>query len=151
MKIPNKWWFPDHFLCEKCDTLTDKLTLFNDVHLNNHLFDCYMFWHVIGGIFLGLVLKRFDYVIIANFLFEIIENSYLGVSYWIYSGISTKLEYDTYINIIGDILCVIAGFYISKRGFRVSMYGVVIMLILFFTVPMCLEKSETLKQIRNML
>ena len=151
MQLPKKLWYTNHFFCDKCDTLTDKLSLFNDHHINNHLFDCFMFWHVIGGIFLGLVLKRFDYVMIANILFEIIENSFIGVTVWIKSGVSNKIERDTYMNIIGDTLSVIVGFCISKRGFRISMYAVGLMLLLFFTVPMFLEKSETRKEILNVV
>ena len=98
---------------------------------------------------MGLMLKRLDYVILANFLFEFIENTRVGVSFWIQSGVSNKYEYDTYLNIIGDTLCVIAGFYISRKGRRVSMYMAILLLILFFTVPMFLEKSETRIQIRN--
>lgn len=153
MNLPSreKFWYPDHFLCGKCTKLTDKLTLFNDEHLNSHLLDCFSFWHIIGGILLGLILKRVDYVILVNLLFEFIENTHLGVSFWIQSGVSNKHEYDTYINIIGDTLCVMAGFYISRKGLRVSIYAAILLLILFFTVPMFLEKSETRNEIRNIM
>ena len=145
------WWYPDHVLCEKCNTFAEKIVPFNDSHLNKHLFDFFTLWHIIGGIFLGLVFKRLDYVLIGNFLFEFIENTYIGVDFWIKSGISNNQEYDTYLNILGDSIGVLIGYYVSKKGLQVSLYVAILALVLFFTLPFFFEKSESKKQIRNML
>ena len=100
---------------------------------------------------MGLVFKRLDYVLIGNFLFEFIENTYIGVDFWIKSGISNNLEYDTYLNILGDSIGVLIGYYVSKKGLQVSLYVAILALVLFFTLPFFFEKSESKKQIHNML
>ena len=86
--------------------------------------------HIVGGIILGLMFNNIYYVIIICILFEILENSFLGVSFWTFIDFSDHLEYDTYINIIGDLLCSIVGFYITKLGVDISIkIGIALTLI----------------------
>jgi hypothetical protein len=115
-----KLFYSDSFLCNKCKTIDKKLQLINNKHYSKHFLDIYSLFHIVGGIILGLMFNNIYYVIIIAILFEIWENSFLGVSFWLGIHFSDHLEYDSYINIIGDLLCSIVGFYITKLGVDIS-------------------------------
>lgn len=110
----NKIFFTSHFLCPECETLEDKLEVFSNKHYSQHLLDDYSFTHIIWGIIYGLTLKNLKNVLLANFIFEFFENSFIIVE--LYKKAGYERTFDTWINIIGDTLCVLFGYLISKLG-----------------------------------
>lgn len=110
----DKIFFTQHLLCPECKTLDDKLILFNNNHYSQHLFDDYSFTHIIWGIIYGLTLKKFKKTLMANFIFEFFENSFIIVN--LYKRAGYVRTFDTWINIVGDTLCVLLGYLISKLG-----------------------------------
>ena len=137
-EIKSKLFYSENFLCGMCHDFDSKITLFNDYHASQHLFDYWSFVHILFGIILGLIFKNFIIILIVSCAFELIENSFFGVSLWKNLGVSASINsfnYDTYINIIGDTICVLMGFYISKLGIKQSLYAItVIMFILSLSI-----------------
>ena len=130
-----KVFYTDCFFCFKCKTIGKKLQLYTEHHLNKHLFDPYSLYHILFGIILGLLLNNLGYVIIVAFLFEIWENSFFGVLYWKHIGLSklNEFDYDNVLNIIGDIICAIIGFYISRLGTNRSIIIIILFLFIYIS------------------
>lgn len=144
--ITDKFFYTEYFFCQICKSFESKLELFNDSHTNMHLFDYWSFLHIIFGIFLGILFKNIIIVLIINFAFEFWENSYVGVNLWQNIGVSfpDKLDYDTYINIIGDTICVLLGFYISSFGIETSLTAIALILIIIGLFAIIDENSSIL-------
>lgn len=134
-----KLFYPDSILCPICETYKDKLKLYNDNHDNYHLFDSFSFTHVSWGIIYGLILKKFKYILIANFSFEFIENSFIIVN--LYKKMGYIRTYDTYINILGDTMSIITGYLLSKLGKATS----IIIIIILETALLLMGKDSILK------
>ena len=150
--ISEKILYTQDFFCPFCKDIPSKMVLFNDNHSSQHFFDCWSFFHIIGGILLGLVVKNVEFVIIICVIFEIIENCFPGVMLWKVLGFSKLLNcYDTYINIIGDTLCVLLGFYISKLGIVSSFHFILSMLFIVLFFMLWMKNCSVTKQISNSL
>jgi len=130
-----KLFYTDSIFCHKCKTIGEKLQLYTEHHINKHFFDPYSLYHIIFGIILGLLLNNLGYVIIVAFLFEICENSFFGVFYWKNIGLSKLNEfyYDDVLNIIGDIISAIIGFYISRLGTIRSIIIIILFLFIYIS------------------
>lgn len=135
----------EFFLCPFCKDISNKLTLFNDSHACSHLFDSWSFFHIIGGLLLGLLFDGLGIVIFINFLFEFFENSYIGIHFWSNLGfisVQDRSGCDTYMNILGDTICVIFGFFISKKfGFNVSLVFITIYFLIILLCVTCFNSS----------
>ena len=147
------------FFCDKCKTFDGKLQLFHEYHVSRHLFDMYSIYHIVWAIILGLIFKNIYYVITIAVLFEIWENSYFGTQFWKDIGLSLnkhELLYDDVINIIGDILCAVIGYYISRLGLKKSIISIVLFLLTLVlyikmnpTTPTAVDHIRTIKRLLN--
>ena len=153
-EVKEKFFYANSFLCTLCKDFDSKLECFNDYHTSQHLFDCWSFIHVIGGIALGLIFNSLIITLILNFLFEFVENTKYGVSFWEIIGISSNIDclnYDTYINIIGDTICVLFGFYISTLGIKNSIYAIIALIIIFCISSVIYSKNSLLISLHKFL
>jgi hypothetical protein len=147
------------FFCDKCKTLDRKLRPFDEYHISRHLFDMYSIYHIVCGIILGLIFKNVYYVVIIAILFEFWENSYFGSKLWkdiVLSLNKHELLYDDVINIIGDILCAVIGYYISRLGLKKSIISIVLFLLTLVlyikmnpTTPTAVDHIRTIKRLLN--
>ena len=145
------------FFCEKCKKFDKKLQLFHEYHISRHLFDMYSIYHIVFGIILGLIFKNLYYVITIAILFEIWENSYFGAQLWKDIGMSMnphEPEYDDVINILGDILCAVIGYYISRLGLKKAIISIVLFLLTLVlyikmnpTTPTAVGHIQTIKRL----
>jgi hypothetical protein len=149
--ISEKIFYTENFFCPLCKDINTQCTLFHDYHTSQHLFDCWSFFHIIGGILLGFFTKKIEYVVIIGIFFEIYENSYLGVKMWKNLNFTKRDSFDTYINIIGDMACVIAGFYITKLGFNSSFHFVLSLLFIILLFMIFLKNCSVTKQLESVL
>ena len=105
----------------------------------------------------GLIFKNLYYVITIAILFEFWENSFFGVKLWKDIGMvlnSREHEYDDVINILGDILCAVIGYYISRLGLKKALISVVLFvltLVLYIkinpTTPTAVAHIRTIKRL----
>jgi len=146
-----KLFYTNCFFCPVCKDINSKCILFHDSHTSQHFFDCWSFFHVIGGILLGLLTKKLEYVIIIGILFEIYENSLLGVKMWKNLNFTKRDSFDTYINIIGDMICVIVGFYIAKLGFNSSFHFMLSFLFIILLFMIFLKNCSITTQLQQCL
>ena len=97
--------------------------------MGKYIFDQYTYLHFSVGVvayFFGINLKNW---IILHILFEIIENSNLGIkviNQYIKFWPGGKPKADTFINIIGDIIGAILGwvsaYYLDNLGAKYNLY-----------------------------
>lgn len=145
------------FFCDICKTFDKKLHIFHQYHISRHLFDMYSIYHIVFGIILGLMFKNVYYVITIAILFEFWENSYFGSQLWKDIGMSLNPHeptYDDVINILGDILCAVIGYYISRLGLKKAIISIVLFLLTLVlyikmnpTTPTAVAHIQTIKRL----
>ena len=119
-----------YLLCDLCKDCRSKQVLYNNDHYNRHMFDLYSISHISAGIIYSLILKKPEYVFAASIIFEVIENS----SYMqnIFRQLGFKSIKDTLINIYGDTVAVMIGYYIYTKV--QNKFNLIILLIVIETL-----------------
>ena len=140
-----------YFFCQICKNNKDRYKLYNNEHYSQHMFDKYSISHVFTGIIYSLILQKPLYVLFASTIFECIENSNYVVERFRKVGWMNGL--DTFINIIGDTLCVMSGYLIYSIS--TNKIKLIIMMIIFeiifsimkqmkeYTLTYCIKRTFT--------
>ncbi len=98
---------------------------------SQHLFDPYSFTHVQHGLafYAALawamprmpVIWQFVAAVAVEALWEVVENSAFVIQRYRDATLALGYEGDTVVNVMGDIVCMVAGFWLARRlGFRRS-------------------------------
>lgn len=103
-----------------------------------HIFDIYSFSHISYGILFYFLLKLLGFninsifIIIFTFaiIWEIFENNELLIKK--YGKVFKKYDGDTFVNIIGDLICAIIGIYLAHNIPIVSIiYSIIVEIYLY--------------------
>ncbi len=137
------------FFCDKCNSYKEKLKLFSNKHQDKHLFDSFSFMHFNSGMFYYDILKLFldetrsiQLSIILSVFWEYWEQTDFIINFWKKKGYS-EYEGDTFINIIGDLICNISGIYTANKINAVEKK--IILYIIFELIPYYISKESIIK------
>ena len=119
-----------YLLCDLCTDCKSKKVLYNKDHYNRHMFDLFTISHICVGIIYSLILKKPEYVFAASIIFEIIENSSYIQN--IFKDLGYTSVNDTLINIYGDTVAVMFGYFIYSQV--ENKFNLIILLIVIETL-----------------
>jgi hypothetical protein len=94
------------------------------------MFDLFTISHICVGIIYSLILKKPEYVFAASIIFEVIENSSYIAN--IFKDLGYESVNDTLINIYGDIVAVMFGYFIYSQV--ENKFNLIILLIVIETL-----------------